>query len=120
MQDYVDQATQIDTQFCPRDFAEAYYRNITAWADGYERRGRRNKIRDQPVAKKRQREAIGDRPDMEGGSGAGRALRRIRNGLPVSSGSPFRLSPKWPEKHRPITGHITRWSVLGLLLTGVF
>ena len=32
MQDYVDQAMQIDTQFCPRDFAEAYYRNITAWA----------------------------------------------------------------------------------------
>jgi len=33
MQDYVDQARQIDTQLCPHDFAEAYYRNITAWAD---------------------------------------------------------------------------------------
>jgi hypothetical protein len=33
MQNYVDQARQIDTRFCPRDFAEAYYRHISAWAD---------------------------------------------------------------------------------------
>lgn len=33
MQDYIDQAKQIDTKFCPRDFAEAYYRNLAAWSD---------------------------------------------------------------------------------------
>ena len=33
MQDYVDQAKQIDTGLCPRDFAEAYYRNLAAWSD---------------------------------------------------------------------------------------
>ena len=33
MQDYVDQAKQIDTKLCPRDFAEAYYRNLAAWSD---------------------------------------------------------------------------------------
>jgi hypothetical protein len=33
MQDYIDQAKQIDTKLCPRDFAEAYYRNLAAWSD---------------------------------------------------------------------------------------
>jgi|GEM_PF-5103560 len=40
MQDYVDQARQIDTQVCPRDFAEAYYRNITAWVGEMKPSGR--------------------------------------------------------------------------------
>jgi len=33
MKSYVDQARQIDTNACPRDFAEAYFRHISAWSD---------------------------------------------------------------------------------------
>ena len=33
IKDYVTAARRIDTHSCPRDFAESYYRNITAWSD---------------------------------------------------------------------------------------
>jgi hypothetical protein len=33
IKDYVAAARQIDTRSCPRDFAEAYFRNLAAWAD---------------------------------------------------------------------------------------
>jgi hypothetical protein len=33
IKDYVTVARRIDTHSCPRDFAESYYRNITAWSD---------------------------------------------------------------------------------------
>ena len=33
MRAYVEQAKKIDTSACPRDFAEAYYRHISAWSD---------------------------------------------------------------------------------------
>jgi hypothetical protein len=33
IKNYVTAARRIDTHFCPRDFAESYYRNITAWSD---------------------------------------------------------------------------------------
>ena len=33
VKDYVDQARQIKMDSCPRDFAEAYYRHVSAWAD---------------------------------------------------------------------------------------
>jgi hypothetical protein len=33
MRIYISAAQQIDTQSCPRDFAEAYSRYLTAWTD---------------------------------------------------------------------------------------
>jgi hypothetical protein len=33
IKDYVGHARHIDTHSCPRDFAESYYRNISAWSD---------------------------------------------------------------------------------------
>ncbi len=36
MQNYVEEAKQIDTHECPRDFAEAFYRHIAAWSDAGE------------------------------------------------------------------------------------
>jgi hypothetical protein len=33
MRNYVEQARKIDTSACPRGFAEAYYRHISAWSD---------------------------------------------------------------------------------------
>lgn len=33
LDEYVKPAENIDTQHCPRDFAEAYYRNIAARSD---------------------------------------------------------------------------------------
>jgi hypothetical protein len=33
MSSYVEQAKHINTRACPRDFAEAYFRNLSAWED---------------------------------------------------------------------------------------
>jgi hypothetical protein len=33
IKDYVARARHIDTHDCPRDFAESYYRNVSAWSD---------------------------------------------------------------------------------------
>jgi hypothetical protein len=33
MRNYVESARKIDTSSCPRDFAEAYYRHLSAWSE---------------------------------------------------------------------------------------
>jgi hypothetical protein len=33
IENYVEQAKQIDTGACPREFAEAYYRHLAAWSE---------------------------------------------------------------------------------------
>jgi hypothetical protein len=111
MQNYVGQAKKIDTRFCPRDFVEAYYRHISALSDEAEAIRSHPHIQSEDEAfadgflqglqgdasgwveeikseisewEERHREAIGDRQDMEGSPGAGRALRRIKAGRQVA------------------------------------